>query len=48
MFGEQTSLSKLLEQDVIDDTFGYQFANEATYSYLCAVSDKHEQLSQHI
>lgn len=51
MFGEQTDFyQKLLEQDVIDDTFGYQFANEATYSYLIlAVStDKHEQFKSAI
>lgn len=51
MFGEQTDFyQKLLEQDVLDDTFGYQFSNESTYSYLIlAVStDKHEQFKSAI
>ncbi|MCQ9844322.1 insulinase family protein, partial [Staphylococcus aureus] len=35
MFGEQTEFYQSnLEKEVIDDTFGYQFANEMTYSYL--------------
>lgn len=59
MLGEQTDFYQtLLEQDIIDDSFGYQFANETTYSYLImAVStDQHdafkhaifEELRKHI
>nr|WP_263313462.1 pitrilysin family protein [Mammaliicoccus sp. Marseille-Q6498] len=46
MLGEQTDFyQNLLENDVIDDTFGYQFVNEMTYSYLilAVTTDKHEQ-----
>ncbi|MEB7656578.1 EF-P 5-aminopentanol modification-associated protein YfmH [Mammaliicoccus vitulinus] len=59
MLGEQTDFYQtLLEEDVIDDTFGYQFANEMTYSYLilAVTTDHHEtfkeaifnELKQHI
>lgn len=45
MFGEQTDFYQgLLEEGVIDDTFGYQFANEMTYSYLilAVTTDNHK------
>lgn len=45
MFGEQTDFYQgLLEEGIIDDTFGYQFANEMTYSYLilAVTTDNHK------
>ncbi|GGI41858.1 EF-P 5-aminopentanol modification-associated protein YfmH [Mammaliicoccus stepanovicii] len=45
IFGEQTEFYQtLLEKGVLDDTFGYQFANEMTYSYLlfAVTTDEHQ------
>ncbi len=39
-----------LEKEVIDDTFGYQFANEMTYSYLilAVTTDYHNEFKEAI
>ena len=49
MFGEQTEFYQSnLEKEVIDDTFGYQFANEMTYSYLilAVTTDYHNEFKE--
>jgi len=51
MFGEQTEFYQSnLEKEVIDDTFGYQFANEMTYSYLilAVTTDYHNEFKESV
>lgn len=51
MFGEQTEFYQSnLEKEVIDDTFGYQFANEMTYSYLilAVTTDYHHEFKESV
>ena len=48
MFGEQTEFYQSNLEKVIDDTFGYQFANEMTYSYLilAVTTDYHHEFKE--